>query len=76
MSRAFETRLLRIERTLKETVLGTRYVVSDVLSGEEPGAEDLLPEGCSIHRRGSTLYVLSDRLMTEEEWERERCTEF
>ena len=80
MSRAFGARLLRIERTLKEAVLGTRYIVSDTLPrgrpGEERDDEDLIPEGHSIHRRGPAVYVLADRLLTEEEWERERCTEF
>ena len=76
MSRAFEARLLRIERTLKEAALGVRYIVSDTLPSEEPGGEDLIPEGCSIHRRGAAIYVVSDELPTEEEWERERCTEF
>ena len=80
MSRAFEMRLLRIERILKEATLGTRYVASDTLPrgrpGEEPGDEDLIPEGCSIHRRGSAIYVLADKLPSEEEWERDRCTPF
>ncbi len=31
MSRAFEARLLRIERTLKEAALGVYHVVSDTL---------------------------------------------
>ena len=80
MSRAFEMRLLRIERILKEAALGTRYVVSDVLPrgrpGEDTGEEDPTPEGHSIHRRGYAVYVLANRQMTEEEWERERTTEF
>ena len=78
MSRAFEARLLRIERTLKEAALGPRYIVSDALPrglpGEERDDEDLIPEGHSIHRRGPAVYILADRLVSEEEWERDRCT--
>ena len=60
--------------------LGMRYVVSDVLPrgrpGEEQDDEDLIPEGCWIHRRGAAVYILSNRLPSEEEWERDRCTPF
>ena len=72
--------MFRIERNLKEATLGTRYILSAVplLRGDDDQdlADDPLPPGYSVHRTGTTLYVTPDREMTEEEWERDRCTPF
>ncbi len=80
MNREITRRLQRLEQETKAVSMGVRHVISDTRPrgrpGEDAGDEDLILEGCSIHRRGAAVYVISDRLPTEEEWERERCTPF
>ena len=74
MNREITRRLQRLEQEAKAVATGMRYIISDTMPSDEPGGEDLILEGCSIHRRGSAIYVLADELPTEEEWERDRCT--